>query len=248
MATPNVEVFIRSDGTFGDTSTFDDASTPRRFLLRNDTSSDDIELWVSMVDVEDKYVLVDNKAFSVGVNGVTVYTNIPFIFVKGKKTRSSESIITCFVGAEELTTYETIVIATNAHAQPVVNDATVEARTTWTEVLDTTLSFDKNIGVFNCRRSGFFDFDYSSQYAATAASLGAEFYLELILNGTLARQVVFVNPVASLAQLRDLRLSSTLRLQEGDVVVIGVRIAGAGGDISTTATPSANYLTIASVR
>lgn len=248
MTTPNAEVEIPNDGTFGEPTEFDDMSVPRTFLTKT-TITTDVQLWVAENDVAAQYILLGEKSFTVGVNGTEVETSIPFRFVKGKTVTPNAAVITCFVAAEKVTpgATTTVVIATNETAQTIVDDAVAVKLDTWTQSVDTTDSWDDTTGAFTARSSGQYAFDFTAQFAATAAAIGTIFSVQLFVGSTMVRQVVFVNPVAALARLRSLSVSASLDLAANDVVTPKVRLQGAGGNIALTGVPTATFFSARSL-
>lgn len=142
------------------------------------------------------------------------------------------------------------VIATNANAQTIADGAAAAIVTTWTEVLDTATAFDNAAGTFTVPvgGDGLYEISASLQYAATAADLAVTFDVNIAVGGVIARTGRFVNPVAALAQTRNVTVTAMLQLVAGNVVTISAALSANGGvDVALTNSALFNFLSIARI-
>lgn len=139
---------------------------------------------------------------------------------------------------------ETVEVFTqNTTAQSIANTGVAATLITWTDVTANP-AWVPATGIFTAPKAGYYIFECTMNWAATAQALGALFVLSLLRNAATPYVVQWTQPVAALAQVHSETLSVGLRLAAGDTVAIQAALSGGTGANAFTATANQNTLSI----
>ena len=175
------------------------------------------------------------------VNNGTTYT-----WPSSAPTASGQ-VLSSTTGGAMTWTGQVIVIANNSSGQSVADAGSPATLTGWTEVVDTAGAFTPATGVFVAPVTGNYLVCCEIEFSAIAAVVGAEFSIQIWVNGSLVTSAVETCQVAAANVKRQPKVSMIVPATATQQIIVRASQTSGSGANSLTFITSRNQLSISLV-
>ncbi len=156
-------------------------------------------------------------------------------------------VLSSTTGGAMTWTGQVIVIANNSSGQSVADAGSPATLTGWTEVADTAGAFTPATGVFVAPVTGNYLVCCEIEFSAIPAVVGAEFSIQIWVNGSLVTSAVETCQVAAANVKRQPKVSMMVPASSGQQIIVRASQTSGSGANSLTFITSRNQLSISLV-